>query len=206
MSPPGRRSVSGVRQRPSSNPPNRRIRLGNDQRRSQLLTLGRSEFSSRSYDEVSIDDIAGAAGISKGLLYHYFPTKRDLYLAGLKATASELIDHVVSKTAGKSNVLEHAIDAYLEHAEQFKASYVALLSGGIGSDPEVSQVVAETREAFINIMKPEANRITELALHGWMGAIEGSTLAWLRSSSIKRADVRALLLQLYAAALQNCQR
>ncbi|MBP6848431.1 MAG: helix-turn-helix transcriptional regulator, partial [Kofleriaceae bacterium] len=61
--------------------PGRRIRLDNDARRAQLLELGQKAFAERTYDEVSIDDIARAAGISKGLLYHYFPTKRDLYVA-----------------------------------------------------------------------------------------------------------------------------
>ena len=56
-------------------------------RRAQLLELARKAFSDRSYDEVSIDDLAREAKISKGLLYHYFPTKRDLYVAGLREIA-----------------------------------------------------------------------------------------------------------------------
>ena len=68
-------------------PRKRRIRLDNDERRAQLLTLARQAFSDRSYDDVSIDDLAREAKISKGLLYHYFPTKRDLYVAGLHEIA-----------------------------------------------------------------------------------------------------------------------
>src|SRR5687767_328836 len=97
--------------------PRRRIRLENDQRRAQLLALGVQAFSERTYDDVSIDDIAKAAGISKGLLYHYFPTKRDLYLAGLRATAAELI---ASTTAATSDMampplerMRAGLDAYL---------------------------------------------------------------------------------------------
>src|ERR1700752_3208113 len=72
--------------------PRRRVRLDNDERRAQLLALARKAFSDRSYDEVSIDDLAREARISKGLLYHYFPTKRDLYVAGLAQIADELMD------------------------------------------------------------------------------------------------------------------
>src|SRR3954471_3944242 len=72
--------------------PKRRIRLDNDERRAQLLTLARKAFSDRSYDDVSIDDLARELKISKGLLYHYFPTKRDLYVAGLREIAEELIE------------------------------------------------------------------------------------------------------------------
>src|ERR1043166_5940608 len=76
--------------------PKRRIRLETDERRAQLLALARKAFSDRSYDEVSIDDLAREARISKGLLYHYFPTKRDLYVAGLREIADELVDAVIA--------------------------------------------------------------------------------------------------------------
>ena len=68
-----------------------RSRLEVDERRAQLLSLGCKIFSENAYDEVSINAIAEAAGISKGLLYHYFPTKRDFYVAALRETAKQLI-------------------------------------------------------------------------------------------------------------------
>ena len=81
-----RRSVPSrdATERLAQKPP--RARLLVDERRAQLLSLGLQLFGERSYDEVSIDELAREAQISKGLLYHYFPTKRDLYVAGLQAT------------------------------------------------------------------------------------------------------------------------
>src|SRR6478609_6591258 len=70
----------------------KRVRLDTDERRAQLLALAKTAFSTRAYDDVSIDDLAREARISKGLLYHYFPTKRDLYVAGLTEIADELVD------------------------------------------------------------------------------------------------------------------
>ncbi len=61
-----------------------RARLDVEERRKQLVALGNELFSKRTYDEVSIDELARAAGISKGLLYHYFPTKRDFYIATVR--------------------------------------------------------------------------------------------------------------------------
>ena len=58
-----------------------RARLEVDERRAQLMKLGIELFAARAYDEVSIDELSRMAGISKGLLYHYFPTKRDFYVA-----------------------------------------------------------------------------------------------------------------------------
>src|SRR3954469_5977575 len=68
----------------------RRARLSTDARREQLVALGIDIFSERPFDEVSIDGIAAAAGISKGLLYHYFPSKRDFYVAVIRSAADEM--------------------------------------------------------------------------------------------------------------------
>src|SRR6266545_4445408 len=56
-------------------------RLENDERRAQLLGIGRAAFAKHAYDAVSIDTLAAKAKLSKGLFYYYFPTKRDLYIA-----------------------------------------------------------------------------------------------------------------------------
>src|SRR5688572_23691931 len=69
-----------------------RARLQVDERRAQLLALGLQLFTDHTYDELSIDDIAGAAGISKGLLYHYFPSKRDYYVEVVRMAAGHLVE------------------------------------------------------------------------------------------------------------------
>src|SRR5437588_12218189 len=55
-------------------------RLDHDERRAQILACARRLFSERNYDAVSTTDIAREAGVARGLLHHYFGTKRDLYL------------------------------------------------------------------------------------------------------------------------------
>jgi AcrR family transcriptional regulator len=124
-------------------PRRRRIRLDNDQRRAQLLELARRAFSDRAYDDVSIDDIAQVAGISKGLLYHYFPTKRDLYVAGLREIADELVEAIfrVPVSLAPIDQVRTSVDAYLEHVMRHSRAFVALMRGGIGSDPEVAAVI-----------------------------------------------------------------
>src|SRR5688572_23935942 len=63
------------------------LRLATDERRTQLLDLGRELFNTRPFDDISIDEIAAAAGISKGLLYHYFPSKRHFYVETVREAA-----------------------------------------------------------------------------------------------------------------------
>ena len=109
--------------------PRRRVRLDNDQRRAQLLELGKRAFSDRAYDDVSIDDLARVAGISKGLLYHYFPTKRDLYVAGLREIADELVEAIVRVPVSLAPIdqVRTSVDAYLEHVMRHSRAFVALM-------------------------------------------------------------------------------
>src|SRR5690349_6850769 len=67
-----------------------RVRLDVDERRAQLLELGLNIFGSSDYESISIDDIAAKAGMSKGLLYHYFASKRGFYVAVIRHAAEKL--------------------------------------------------------------------------------------------------------------------
>src|ERR1700689_5936007 len=114
---PPRRAVRRLVRAAIAARPRPRIRLDNDERRAQLLQLARKAFSDRSYDDVSIDDLAREAKISKGLLYHYFPTKRDLYVAGLTEIANELVAAcgAIPVDLAPIDRVRNGLDAYLDH-------------------------------------------------------------------------------------------
>src|SRR5580700_10583130 len=104
-------------------------------------------FSERTYDEVSIDELAAAAGISKGLLYHYFPTKRDFYVATVREAASRLLERTSKPVAGTPlERLSAGLDEYLDYVEAHAKPYAALLRGGVGVDAEVARIVDDTRD------------------------------------------------------------
>src|SRR5438046_1699218 len=107
----------------------RRARLSIDERREQLVGLGVDIFSERPYDEVSIDDIAAAAGISKGLLYHYFAGKRGLYVEVVRAESERLRE--VTHTAG-DDPTRAGLDAFLSYVDGRKQAWAALVRGGVG--------------------------------------------------------------------------
>src|SRR6476619_3589113 len=145
---PGRKPVRRLLLAAAVARPRRRVRLDNDERRAQLLALARTAFSARSYDDVSIDDLAREAKISKGLLYHYFPTKRDLYVAGLREIAEELVLTLpsVPRELPPAERVGRSLDAYLDFVTEHSRAYVSLLRGGIGSDPEVAAVITGVRK------------------------------------------------------------
>ncbi|MFO0657179.1 MAG: TetR/AcrR family transcriptional regulator [Polyangia bacterium] len=123
-----------------------RARLLVDERRAQLLALGIKLFAERSYDEVSIDELARAANISKGLLYHYFPTKRDLYTAALRQAAQQLLDETQPLAClPQDERARRGLETYLAFADRHGPAYVALMRGGLGADREIVGILEATR-------------------------------------------------------------
>jgi AcrR family transcriptional regulator len=184
-----------------------RARLQVDERRTQLLELGLRLFTDRSYDELSIDDIARAAGISKGLLYHYFPSKRDYYVEVVRRAAALLVERAASPGGDASpDALIGGLTAYLDFVEQHAASYTALMRGGVGSDPEVLEIVESARGAILErivhrLGTGQPPPLVRTALRGWIGLVEAASLEWLARRDVPREELRALLARLLLASL-----
>ncbi len=180
-----------------------RTRLKVDERRDQLIALGEELFSERPFDEVSIDDIAARAGISKGLLYHYFGSKRDFYVAVVHAGIAELRE-VIAVPPGPERTLR-SLDAYLAYVEEHAAGYLQLMGAGVGADPEVAAIVdALRRELAGRVLEglrqagatwPAAvpPPLLRHAVRGWVGTVEGASLDWVAHRDVPRAQVCAFL-------------
>jgi AcrR family transcriptional regulator len=183
----------------------RRIRLDNDQRRAQLLELAKRAFSDRAYDDVSIDDLARDANISKGLLYHYFPTKRDLYIAGLREIADALVEAItrIPDSLAPIDRMRTAVDAYLEHITRHSRAFVALMRGGIGSDPEVAAVIESVRTRLFDrflLGSPSGRLLSgdarfEIAVRGWIGFVEAASIDWCANPRLTRVELRELMTE-----------
>src|SRR5207253_2394425 len=101
-----------------------RNRLGNDERRAQLLEVGLELFSTRPYDGVPINEVAARAGVSRGLLYHYFPTKRDFYVDIVRAAIADAYEF--SEPDPNLPPLERlraSVDAWLDYVESNAAGF-----------------------------------------------------------------------------------
>ena len=192
-----------------------RTRLQVDIRRQQLLELGLELFAQQTYDGVSIDEIAKRAGVSKGLLYHYFPSKRALYIAAVQAAADQLVEetdidkHGTGAEPDPEGVRE-ALRAFLSYVSRRRAEYVFLLSGGVGSDPEVAEILEGTRQALVERMLTRLARFgvvdnpaTRLRLRGWIGFLEGSTLDWVKTQELDADSFLELLVQMAGHVLAS---
>ena len=79
-----------------------RTRLAVDTRRQQLVRAGVDLLRTRTPDEVSIDDVARAAGISRGLLYHYFEDKDAFVVAILQEWVRSFAEHCAETRSSRA--------------------------------------------------------------------------------------------------------
>ncbi len=162
--------------------------------------MGVELFGSRSYEAVSIEDLARAAGISTGLLYRYFPSKRAFYVATVRAAAAALLERTApDRSLPQAERLGRSLEAYLDYVDEHAQSYAGLLRGGLAGDSEIQRIVESTREAFvrrtleeIGIGRPSPR--LRLAVRGWVGFAEAVVLSWIGAREIGRRQVARLLL------------
>jgi AcrR family transcriptional regulator len=159
--------------------------------REQILGAGRRLFGDRAYDAISIDDIAAAAGVSKGLLYHYFDGKRGLYVETLKVEGAQLL----AETEPHPDELDAGLDAYLDYVETHREGWLALMRGGVGSDAEVNAIVDGARQAIVDRLVATVGQgaVLRTALRGWVGMVEAAATEWVLRGDIEREQLRALL-------------
>jgi AcrR family transcriptional regulator len=185
----------------------RRQRLPVDERRARLLELGRDFFSRRSYDAVSIEDLAEAAGISKGLLYHYFPSKRSLYVETVRHAVDEMRTSAAPDPAlPPIERLQASLERYLDFVERNGALYAAVMRSGIGLDPEVNRIVEDFRTTVMGwvlgafgLTAPRPALRT--ALRAWMGFVEGASQDWVVHRDVGREAMRRLFAESLRVAL-----
>ncbi|HEX8744137.1 MAG TPA: TetR/AcrR family transcriptional regulator [Thermoleophilaceae bacterium] len=180
-------------------------RLDVDERRRQLLEAAARAFTERAYDEVSMADLARAAGISKGLLYHYFPSKRDLFTATLAAAAAELAA-VTEPDPGLPPVeqLTKSVGAYLAWIEENAPSYRRVLES-TGS-PDVGSLVEEVRGRTVErivagVSEGEPRPALRVSVRAWLSGMDAAILDWLDTSGVTRDQLRDLLVATFVGAL-----
>ena len=175
-------------------------RLDVDERRRRLLEQGAELFSRHAYADLSMAAIAREAGISKALLYHYFPSKQAFFVATLEQQAAELAARVddVDPALPPPAQLAAALDAFLGWVEEHAEGYGKLLVGA-ATHPEVRELVEgvrrQTAERILAGIAPDpAPPAVRAAVHGWLWFMDGVLADWLEHRDLDRDALRGLLL------------
>ncbi|MFI6640149.1 TetR/AcrR family transcriptional regulator [Streptomyces sp. NPDC050504] len=185
-----------------------RRRMGVEERRQQLIGVALELFSHRSPDEVSIDEIAAAAGISRPLVYHYFPGKQSLYEAALRRAADELAERFHEPREGPLGArLLRVMGRFFDFVDEHGPGFFALMRGGpaagAGSSrtnamiDEVRQAAYEQIIAHLGIQEPPAR--LELVVRSWVSLAESTALIWLDGRKVPRKELELQLVHDFAA-------
>jgi AcrR family transcriptional regulator len=186
-------------------------RLDVDERRRRLLDLGKELFTRHTYAELSMAAIAREAGISKALLYHYFPSKQAYFVATLQQQADELAKRIeVDSGTPPAEQLMRALDSFLAWVEENAEGYAKLLEGGTTHAEVrelVDQVRAATAERILEGLRPPGGptpAALRAAVNGWLWFMDGAITDWLRHRDIAREQLLGLLLgTLYGAVTSS---
>lgn len=180
----------------------KRVRLDYDDRRAQILGAARRLFCQRPYSEVSMADLAEAAGVARGLLHHYFGSKRDLYLAVVRQLVSiPTMPLPEPDPASGDSVWEQNVDTWMALVEANKDMWImAIGAGGIGRDAELEQILDEARELTaarcleaLGIDPATADDESRALVRAYGGMAEEVTQEWLVRGRLTRDQARALL-------------
>ncbi|SNS87936.1 TetR/AcrR family transcriptional regulator [Rhodococcoides kyotonense] len=175
----------------------KRTRMSPEERRAQLIALGTEMLSERPLEQVSVEDIADQAGVSRGLLFHYFSSKQDFHLAIVREASREMLERTAPDTTlDPYDILRDSIANYVDYVTENRETFISLLRGSATGDPDMRAVFEETRSSMAertvaNLYKldVEANPTTELAVRGWIAFVEEATISWLQDPKITRDEL-----------------
>ncbi|MFC9788285.1 TetR/AcrR family transcriptional regulator [Rhodococcus sp. NPDC127528] len=185
-----------------------RRRLAPEQRRMQLLDIGARLFAERPYDEVWIEEVAELAGVSRGLMYHYFPNKRDFFAAIVQRAADALVEATrPDPDLPVRDQVTAGLDAYLDHFAANGHGIRAVNQGALSADPGIRAIVereidTQQRRILDAIdLDPSELEVAAIAVHGWLAFVRATCLDWLDHPAVPAAELRELCLRTLAGAL-----
>jgi AcrR family transcriptional regulator len=186
-----------------------RRRLSADERRRQLVGIGLAKIVETPIQDLSMDDIATEAGISRGLLFHYFPTKTDFYLACIAAAGRRMLRTTApDEGATGEEQVETVTRLMIEQIERRREFYLALVHGHGVADPRVSEVMDSVRDGSTERVMtaldvPEARRDV---VRAWWAYTEDRALTWSAVPTGERPVPLSRLVEECVAALHALLR
>jgi AcrR family transcriptional regulator len=187
----------------------KRVRLSPEARREQLLELGVQMLSSRTLDELSVEDLAEQAGISRGLLFHYFRNKQDFHRAVVQRAADDLLnttapDGSLQPIPQLSQSLEH----YIDYVTANYSGYVSLVRGAASGDHALREIFDQTRDVLTRRITDNIaafglsdSPTVRLLARGWSAMVEEVVLSWVPDPQISKAELLRVLTATLPAML-----
>lgn len=183
-------------------------RLPAAERRRQLIGIGLQLLTERPLGEITVEEVSRRAGISRGLLFNYFPTRRDYHLAIIRAAMRRMsrIAEPPDDVADEMRV-KVVIERFVAFLERRRDPYVAIIRGVAGGDAEVAEIYAESRDQLVDVVLRALGRrptpALELLVAGWLGFVEETVLTWVNRPVMPRHELVRLLERALLAIVER---
>jgi AcrR family transcriptional regulator len=158
-------------------------------------------LATRRLDELSVELIARTAGISRGLLFHYFSSKQEFHLEVARAAAAEMIRRTEPDPALPAvQALRAALTSFVDYVEENPDNYKSLVRGAVSGDAEMRAIFDDTRrvmaQRIIDVVAAQGlqvqSRVT-LAIHGWVAYVEECVVRWIDTGTVSRDELLDML-------------
>jgi AcrR family transcriptional regulator len=179
-------------------------RLPADERRRQLVEIGWRLLQSRPIHEMALDEVAAEAGISRTLVFHYFPTKGDFYAAVVQSAGEHLLRPVLTpEGASAEERVRTLVEGFVRLVERNRSSYTSLVRAAGGGDQRVVDLIGEIRDSLVPKWLAAAewtddDALARLVVRGWLVGMEETVLAWDPRSVRREQLVQHLTRSLFA--------
>ena len=171
-------------------------------RRAQLVEIGLELLPTTPVQDLTIDEVARRAGISRSLLFHYFATKSEYDTAVMHAAAALLRDHVVPRPGTPlAGQLPGMLDRFVTWVETYRDSYVAFVRGAHAGDAWVADVYERTREELVDVAiaaGPLADGPRQRQLvRAWFAFTEDLVVQWTREPTMSRDELLTVVTDVF---------
>ncbi|MFJ3956710.1 TetR/AcrR family transcriptional regulator [Arthrobacter sp. NPDC090010] len=162
-----------------------RARLSPEERRAQLIATGVNFLADHSLDELTMDELARRAGVSRPLLFHYFETRQGMQLAVvIKARDSLLVFTEPRLELPPRERIQDTLLRITQFVQQHRGTFYSLVRGIASGDPAVRKVVDESRElnaerlrdALVELDLPDTPML-RVALRSWVAFAEETLIS-----------------------------
>lgn len=189
----------------------KRVRLSPGVRREQLLQLGVELLATRTLDELSIDLLAEEAGISRGLLFHYFRNKQEFHRAVVQRAAADLLERTEPDLSLDAMPgLLASLENYIDYVIANHRSYISLVRGAASGDAALREIFDQTRDALTLRITAHLDAFgapdtpgVRLLARGWSALVEEAVLAWLPDPQVSKEELLRMLAASLPAVLKS---
>jgi len=187
-----------------------RTRLAPDARREQLLEQGVRLLATRSLEELTIDLLTAEAGVSRGLVYHYFGSKQGFHRAVVQRAADDLIAATAPpEVPDEVERLQASMRAYVDYVAAHAEGYRSILRSAAGGAEDLREIYQSARTALSERIFTSGGDLVpdtpaaRLAVRGWASLAEELTLAWVEDpEAMTREELLRVLVESLPALLE----